>query len=165
MTIDPTRRPVRAEDALKYAAAKLRLRIDDCSDDDKDESSWTPAGRVAATQLRAVLAVFDQALCGDRDRYSDGRRLVESTAECMPAGNGIVHSAHHVWHPDPAAEEPASCRSALPDDPDGRSLGFFQVMTDRGHRDHDCFRRQAQRRGSHRHRQLADLNVAAGVAL
>lgn len=126
----PTPRPVSAEDALRYAAAKIRSWIDDDESTDRgDESTWTRASDVAATHLRAVLAVLDQALDGDQTRYSDGR-LVESTAEFLPAGNGIVHSAHHVWHPDPAAEEPASSGAALPGYPDGRSLGFFEVMTD-----------------------------------
>lgn len=128
---NPTPRPVRADDALKYAAAKLRSWLDDESDepDDDQRNAWVAGEGAAAEATRAVLAVLDRALCGDQDHYSDGR-LVESTAECLPAGNGIVHSAHHVWHPDPAAEEPASCVAALPDDSNGRSLGFFQVMTD-----------------------------------
>lgn len=127
---NPTPRPVRADDALRYAAAKLRSLLDAESDQQDDQADeWVAGGsaEAAAESARVVLAVLDRALCGDRAHYSDGRR-VESTAECVPAGNGI--SAHHVWHPDPAAEEPVSCGAALPDDPDGRSLGFFQVMTD-----------------------------------
>lgn len=129
---NPTPAPIRADDALRYAAAKLRSWLDAESDRPDDEADeWVAGGsaEAAAEATRAVLAVLDRALYGDRDHYADGRR-VESTAECVPAGNGIVHSAHHVWHPDPAAEEPASCGAALPDDPDGRSLGFFEVMTD-----------------------------------
>ncbi|AFM19465.1 hypothetical protein Mycch_4767 [Mycolicibacterium chubuense NBB4] len=127
--LSPTPAGIRADDALKYAAAKLRASLDAESDEPDDE--WMAAGSAAgaANAMRAVLAVLDRALCGDRTRYSDGR-FVESTAEFLPAGNGIVHSAQHVWHPDPAGEEPASSGAALPDDPDGQSLGFFQVMTE-----------------------------------
>ena len=129
---NPTPRTVRADDALRYAAAKLRLLLDDESAEPDDQTGEWVAGEsaaAAAQMARAVLAVLDQALDGDPTRYSDGR-LVESTAEFLPAGNGIVHTAHHVWHPDPAGEEPVSSGAALPEDPDGRSLGFFQILTD-----------------------------------
>ncbi|ODR06422.1 hypothetical protein BHQ21_11575 [Mycobacterium sherrisii] len=125
-----TSRPVRADDALRYAAAKLRALLDGepCQpDDEADEWMAVESGAAAAQTARAVLAVLDQALTGDPTRYSDGR-LVESTADCVPAGSGIT--AHHVWHPDPAGEEPASSGAALPDDPDGQSLGFFEVLTE-----------------------------------
>ncbi|ULE32584.1 hypothetical protein [Mycobacterium sp. IDR2000157661] len=106
-----TPRPVRADDALKYAAAILR--------------SWTTDDDGAVPP--PVNNVADlAALFGDTGRYSDGRRI-ESTADITPAGTGTVS---HIWQPDPAAEQPISDGTALPDDPDGRSLGFFQVMTD-----------------------------------
>jgi hypothetical protein len=108
---DPTPRPVRADDALKYAAAILKRKTADEDD-------------VVPPRLNVVLDLAAQF--GDTGRYSDGR-LVESTAEITPAGTGTVH---YVWQPDPTAEQPLSFGTALADDPDGRSLGFFQVMTD-----------------------------------
>ena len=122
--------PIRADDAVKFVAAKIRSWMDDDEDESAvgDGSTWRPIGQLAAANVRAVLDVLDRAQFGDMDRYSDGRH-VESTADFLPAGNG-VNSAHHVWHPDPAAEKPGSCGGALPDGPDGRSLGFFQVTTE-----------------------------------
>ncbi len=110
---NPTPAPIRADDAVRFAAAKIRSWLSDDDDEDRGDadqgdqsSTWTRAGASDAA-LRAVLAVLERVECGDQDHYADGRR-VESTAEFLPA-NSIVRTAHHVWNPDPAAEEPASC--------------------------------------------------------
>lgn len=106
--------PIRPDDAVKFAAAKLRLLLCDAE----------PAG-----QLGIVLEVLEQTDVGDDpEHYADGRR-VRSSADFKPAGTGL-HDASHVWLPDPASEKPLSCGGALPDDSEGRSTGLFHISTD-----------------------------------
>lgn len=105
--------PVRADDALKYAVAVLK----------SGTSEFTTESQRVLLGLAAQFG--DGGRHSDR-RYSDGR-LVETTVEIVPAGNG---TAHCVWHPDPTAEQPQSSVTDLRDDPYGRSSGFFEVTID-----------------------------------
>lgn len=127
MTTNDIRLDVPAADALKYAAALLRS----CTDWTSDAIGGSDCGHDAGheteldaidTAVRQIAALAGQY--GDPRRYSDGRR-VESWTAIAP---GLT--AHHVWHPDRAAESPDSWRSALPSDPDEPSPGIYEVNTD-----------------------------------
>ncbi|BBY48380.1 hypothetical protein MARA_18480 [Mycolicibacterium arabiense] len=106
--------PVRADDALKYAVALLKAGT----------SEFDTQAQRLILDLAAQLGDGERRF--DDEHYSDGR-LVETTVDIAPAGSG---TAHHVWHPDPAAEQPDSSVTNLGDDAFGRSSGFFEVTTD-----------------------------------
>lgn len=60
---------------------------------------------------------------GDPYHYSDGRR-VKTVREISP---GLL--TEHIWHPDPAAEEPQSWRGHLVFDPGENCPGIYEVTT------------------------------------
>jgi hypothetical protein len=116
---------MRADDALKYAAALLKSRTGWALDSiggalcDGDHEAEVDATYDAINEVHRLATLF-----GDPRRYSDGR-LVESSAEIE---YGLVTS--HVWHPIPACEEISSSRGPLPSgDPDLPSPGVFEVTT------------------------------------
>ena len=114
-----------AADALKYAAALLRS----CTDWAGDSIAGSMCGYDHETELDAINETVKEivtltAQYGDPRRYSDGRR-VESSAEIQM---GLV--THHVWHPNPATEEPTSWRASLPSDPGVPSPGVYEVSLD-----------------------------------
>lgn len=114
---------MRADDAMKYSAALLRS----CTDWALDSicgSLCNCGGH--EDELDAIHGTVDQIVelaeqFDDPRRYSDGR-LVRSSKEIV---SGLVTS--HVWHPNPAAEEPRSWRSSLPSDPGIPSPGVYEV--------------------------------------
>ena len=116
---------IRAGDALKYAAVMLKSRADWTCDSIAGsmctEDHETELDAIDAT-VREILALAVQF--GNPCRCSDGRR-VESFAEIQRG-----HVIHHVWHPDPSAEQPASWRAVLPSDPGEPSPGIYEVTTD-----------------------------------
>jgi hypothetical protein len=116
---------MRADDALKYAAAVAAQRINgaldgicgsDICDGHEDESDriWR-----AVNDIRSLAAEF-----GDANRYSDGRSVVTRAEICFG------YYAEHIWHPDPAVASPSSWRGSLPSDPDVPSPGIYEVSTD-----------------------------------
>ena len=117
--------PPNPADALKYAAAILRQRIEWTTDaiagsecDGDHDIELDAIGDVSA-EISALAASF-----GDIDRYSDGRR-VKSRAEIAL---GLI--TEHVWHPDATQEESRSWRShLLSGDPDVQSPGIYEVTT------------------------------------
>jgi hypothetical protein len=123
MTTNDTR-TIRADDALKYAAALLRSRADwTC-----DSIGGSMCNGEHEIELDAIGDTVHEILklaaqFGDHRLYTDGR-MVESQAEIQ---TGLV--TRHIWHPDPATEEPASWRAALPSDPGEPSPGIYEVTT------------------------------------
>jgi hypothetical protein len=119
---------MRADDALKYAAALLKDRTDwtleqisycDCGD---DHETATEAIAAVVHDIRALAAVF-----GDPRRYSDGRPIETSSAEIIPT-YGSRQS--HIWHPDPSQEKPQRWRGPLLSDPGVPCPGIYEVSTD-----------------------------------
>ena len=118
---------MRADDALKYAAAILRERTDWALDeiggsmcDQEGHELQTDAIYNIAVDIADLAAKF-----GDPNVYSDGR-LVKTSAWI----DGQSLGTSHVWHPDPSAEEPHSWRGNLPSyDPDVPSPGLYEVTT------------------------------------
>jgi hypothetical protein len=118
---------LRADDALKYAAAILRERVEwttdsivgsDCDHHDGHELECD-AIREVVIDICALAAQF-----GDPCRYSDGRR-VTSVKEIE-----YGFSTHHVWHPNAHTEQPRSWTGPLlSHDPDVDSPGVFEVTT------------------------------------
>jgi hypothetical protein len=118
---------LRADDALKYAAAILRQRVEWTTDsivgsicDDADGHELEcDAIREVMIDICALAAQF-----GDPCRYSDGRQ-VTSIKEIE---YGL--STLHAWHPDAHTEQPRSWRgNLLSHDPDVDSPGVFEVTT------------------------------------
>jgi hypothetical protein len=117
---------LRADDALKYAAALLKSRTDWTCDAiggsmcDTDHEIELDAIDDTVKEILALAASF-----GSRRRYSDGR-LVESSVEIE---QGLVTS--HIWQPVPDVEQPQSHRGhLLSGDPDIPSPGIYEVTTD-----------------------------------
>ena len=115
---------MRADDALKYAAALLNSRTDWAC----DSIGGSMCGYGHDDELDAINDTIKDVLglaarFGDPRRYSDGR-LVQSSKEIV---YGLVTS--HVWHPVIADEESISWRSSLPSDPDVPSPGVYEVTT------------------------------------
>lgn len=118
---------MRADDALKYAAALLRDRTDwaldsiggsMCDDSDGHEDELD-AIHLAIAEVSSLAE-----LLGDCQHYSDGR-LVRSSREIA---DGLVTS--HVWHPVVRMEKSESWRGQLPSyDPDIPSPGMYEVTT------------------------------------
>jgi hypothetical protein len=113
---------MRAEDALKYAAALLT------------ETGWACEAIFSAEcggheELEAISSVVGKVerlaeQFGDPRRYSDGR-MVKSRAEIE---RGTY--TEHVWHPDPTCAKPTSWRGQLLSDPGVPSPGIYEVSTD-----------------------------------
>ncbi|WP_422748000.1 hypothetical protein ACN27E_07870 [Mycobacterium sp. WMMD1722] len=116
-------------DYLKYAVAILRAREEwvtdsiggSACDHESGHEIELDAIHDVVTEIRAMaIDLFGNDLMV----YSDGR-AVEQYAQIE---DGVV--THHVWHPDPAAEEPRSWRGALRHDPGEPSPGIYEVSTD-----------------------------------
>lgn len=118
-----TTNAIRPDDALKYAAAKLKSCTEWATD------SIGAKTETVDDELDAINATVTE-ICGlamqlpSRGRYSDGRAVV-TRARIL---DGLVTEV--VWHPDPAQDSPSSWRAALPSDPDVASPGVYEVMTD-----------------------------------
>lgn len=121
-----TQTGIAAADAIKYAASLLGSR-----------TGWALDSIAGSTcdhdgHEEAVEAVYDAigdlknlaAQYGDPRRYSDGRAVTTEKEIVF----GLVTS--HVWHPDPACEDPRSWRANLPSDPGVPSPGIYEVTTD-----------------------------------
>jgi hypothetical protein len=119
---------IRADDALKYAVALMKAREEWTTDsivgsgcDHDGHEIELDAIHDTVTEIRGMaIDLFGRDLM----TYSDGR-AVEQYAQIE---DGVV--THHVWHPDPAAEEPRSWRGALRHDPEEASPGVYEVSTD-----------------------------------
>jgi hypothetical protein len=116
---------IRADDALKYAAAILRARTDWTLDSiggamcDGDHDVELDAIAEVVKEIEGLAALFRYPRL-----YSDGRRAT-SLAEIEP---GLV--TEHVWYPDPNFEKPASHRGhLLSGDPNVPSPGIYEVTT------------------------------------
>jgi hypothetical protein len=102
---------MRADDALKYAAALLKDRTDWTL----EQISYCDCGDDHETTIEAIVAVVDEvralaARFGDPCRYSDGRPIETSSAEIIPT-YGAPQS--HIWHRGPrAGEVPELARQA-----------------------------------------------------
>lgn len=118
---------MRADDALKYAAAILKERtswaldeIGGSSCDQHGHEMQTDAIYDITVDIAKLAAQF-----GDSNRYSDGR-MVESSRWIEKDSL----STGHVWHPDPHVEEVQSWRGNLPSyDPNLPSPGIYEVTT------------------------------------
>lgn len=124
----PVSTSVRADDALKYAAAILKDRIgwtteaiacsEECGDD-VHENELAAISDVVR-QIRALAARF-----GDPHRYSDGRQI----ETYVNITRGLSYG--HIWHPDSAEEKPGSQSGEVPSgDPDLPSPGRWEIKTD-----------------------------------
>lgn len=116
---------LRADDALKYAAAILKSRTDWALD--SIGGSGCDNHDVEVEAIAAVVADIHELAkqFGDPRRYSDGR-LITSRAEIQP---GFI--TEHVWHPDVSIEPVGRHSGHLPSgDPDVASPGFYEVTTD-----------------------------------
>lgn len=115
---------IRADDALKYAAALLRSRTewtcDSIGGSDRCDGHELELDLIYETvaEISRLAAQF-----GDPRRYADGR-VIKSRVEVQ---RGLY--IEHVWRPDPASEESRSWRSALPWDPGIPSPGRYEVTT------------------------------------
>ncbi|AMS02790.1 hypothetical protein SEA_YEEZY_45 [Gordonia phage Yeezy] len=120
---------MRADDALKYAYARMRATTDWTSDaiagsmcDHDGHEDELGAISDAMDLMRDLLTPF-----GDRNRYSDGRMV--RTHKEIDAESGLTTS--HTWHPDPSEEKPSSWRGNLHSGyPDVPSPGVYEVSTD-----------------------------------
>lgn len=116
---------MRADDALKYAAAKLSACAD-WATDSISGSSCEQGGH--EDECDAITEVVSEVYClaasfGEPLRYSDGR-LVKSGAWI---DNSI--RTEHVWHPDPSREKSESWRGNLLHDPGTPCPGIYEVTT------------------------------------
>lgn len=97
---------MRADDALKYAAARLRARtdwaLDSISGSTCDHHGHEDELNAISDGIKEVAALASQF--GDPLRYSDGR-IVQSSKWI---DEGL--STGHVWHPVPELEEIQSHR-------------------------------------------------------
>jgi hypothetical protein len=111
---------IRADDALKYAAAKL-----------ENSTDWTldvigDCVNSHDIEVNGILDIRDYikklaALFGHPNLYSDGR-VVKSFKEIQ---YGLTTG--RVWHPDPAQDKVTSWRGTLPSDPGVPSPGVYEV--------------------------------------
>lgn len=116
---------MRADDALKYAAARLHGLTDWALDsiggsicDHGHEDELNAIADIVA-DINGLASEF-----GDRIVYSDGR-MVKSYKQI---DEGL--STGHTWHPDPSQEKSESWRgSLLSGDPDVPSPGIYEVTT------------------------------------
>lgn len=117
---------MRADDALKYAAALLDSRtgwaLDAIGGSMCDYGGHEDELDAIHDAVREVMRIA--SLAGNPRHYSDGR-VIQSSKEIE---YGFVTS--HVWHPDPSFEEVSSHRGPLPSgDPDLPSPGVYEVTT------------------------------------
>jgi hypothetical protein len=115
---------MRADDAVKYAAALVKQRIEWTG----DEIAGTECGHDHEEPLNALgdlpAEIADLATAfGDPNIYSDGRK-VKTWAEIE---DGVITS--NIWHPDPTVEKPRSWRGHLRSDPGIPSPGVYEVTT------------------------------------
>ena len=118
-----------AEDRLKFIVARLHS-VTDWAIDSIGGSGCEPADG-HETELDAIADLVAEIThlasgFGDPLVYSDGR-AVKSRKQIQ--ASLIVE---HVWHPDPALEEPRSSGSSLPSDPGVPSPGVYEVTTNPG---------------------------------
>ena len=115
---------MRADDALKYAAARLHSCTDwaidsiagsICEGADGHEVELEAIADIVAA-VNGIAAGF-----GNRLVYSDGR-LVRSTKEIQ-----YGRTTERIWHPDVALDEVTSWRGDLPSDPGVPSPGRYEV--------------------------------------
>ena len=116
---------VRADDALKYAAAAASATaewaLDAIGGSLCDHGHEDEANAIADT-VREVAELAAQY--GDPMRYSDGR-AVKTTRDIAP---GLVTS--HVWQPNPGDEKPQTWTGELLHDPGTPRRGSYTVTTD-----------------------------------
>lgn len=117
---------MRADDALKYAAAILAERTDWALDEiggsmcnQEGHELQTNAIHEIAVDIAKLAAQF-----GDPNVYSDGR-FVKTGAWI----DGESIRTERVWHPDPALDEGESWRGNLLHDPGTPCPGIFEVTT------------------------------------
>lgn len=125
-----------AADALKYAAAILKARVEwttegiggsECNADHEIELD---AINNIARDVLALAAQF-----GDPDRYSDSR-TVKTIIQIV---EGLT--TEHIWWPDPTEEKPSSWRGNLSSGhPDIPSPGLYQVSTEPSSQEGVCQR-------------------------
>ncbi|TDH57521.1 hypothetical protein E2F47_01755 [Mycobacterium eburneum] len=115
---------MRADDALKYAAARLEA----CADWVLDSIGGSMCDREGhEDELNAIADVVScvaelAARFGDPRHYSNGR-LVKTRRQIE---DGLV--TEHIWHPE--SEPSQSWRGSLPSgDPDVPSPGVYEVTT------------------------------------
>ncbi|GAB7070418.1 hypothetical protein H7J06_24585 [Mycobacterium hodleri] len=116
---------IRADDALKYAAAILKSTAD--WTDDAIGGSGCDAGHdIERDALNDVVREIAElaSTYGDLHHYSDGRQ-VQSRAT-------IEYGVYtcHIWKPDPHAEEPLTWTGELGHDPGTKPRGQYTVTTD-----------------------------------
>lgn len=117
---------MRADDALKYAAAMLK----ECTDGTLDAIDGSDCSEGHEYAVKATRHVVREIVClvarfGNPHRYHDCR-CVWTRAEIQP---GFV--TDHVGNPDPAEESPQCWRGDLPSgDPGVQSPGVYEVHTD-----------------------------------
>jgi hypothetical protein len=112
---------IRADDALKYAAARLAECTDwtldaigDCENVHEMEIDELFNVRDAVQVLAALYGLHPNL-------YSDGR-VVKSVKEIQ---YGLTTG--RVWHPDPNLDTVTSWRGVLPSDPGVPSPGIYEV--------------------------------------
>ncbi|PND57694.1 hypothetical protein CRM90_12005 [Mycobacterium sp. ENV421] len=129
----PAASPLRADDALKYAAAVLADHWSwvsesiSCSEEcGSAEEYGDDVHRHALAAMRSVVdEIRDLASrVGDMHRYADGRRV----STCVELSHGL--SFGHIWHPKVVEEEPRHQGGELPSDPGVPSPGRWEVQTD-----------------------------------
>lgn len=118
---------MRADDALKYAAAMLQSCTDWALDSIGGSLCEAHGGHddeldAMHEAIARVSKLADQF--GQHNRYANGRAVKSSKR----ITDGLITS--HVWHPDPAQEKQESWRGYLPSgDPDVPSPGTYEVTT------------------------------------
>lgn len=116
---------MRADDALKYAAALLRDRTDWALDAIGGSDCNRHGHEVELDAIHSAIASVSKLAeqLGDWQHYSDGR-IVKSGAQIE---DGVY--TEHVWHPDPSQEQVHSWRGQLRSDPGIPSPGVYEVTT------------------------------------
>ncbi|BCI55009.1 hypothetical protein NIIDNTM18_42870 [Mycolicibacterium litorale] len=116
---------MRADDALKYAAAILKQRISWTTDEiggsmcDTDHELQLDAISEIVRDIEALAARF-----GDVNHYSDGR--------AVKSGAWIEDGAYteEIWHPVVSEDSTRSWRGHLMSDPEVPCPGIYEVTTD-----------------------------------
>lgn len=117
---------MRADDALKYAAALLHARADWVVDSIAGSLCEGADGHEA--ELDAIADISAEI---DRLAADFGNRLVYSDGRVVKSGTWIdnVVYTEHIWHPDATQEESRSWRGRLISDPGVPSPGLYEVTT------------------------------------